>query len=98
MTVTWTTVTGADYYVIGCYWQEGTNADAGYITVPGGTASSQVVDSTSIEWTIYPDAGIINDRNYYFTVYAMGNGTDTISETDDDIQSSASFTVWATPS
>ncbi|MEN6423370.1 MAG: fibronectin type III domain-containing protein [Smithella sp.] len=97
VTITWTPVTGADYYVLYCYWQEGTNADEGSIKISGESASSQVVDSTTIEWYIDPDGGIINDRTYYFWIYAVDNNG-TPSDKTNDIASSPSFAVWATPS
>jgi len=92
VTITWTPVTGANYYRLYCYWQEGTNADIGYITVSGGSIGSQVVNSAT-EWADDTDIDIINDRTYYFWIYAVDN-----NDTPTDQASSPSFAVWATPS
>jgi hypothetical protein len=85
VTVTWSPVTDPDHYLLYCYWMEGLNVGEGTIEIPGQASHLQIVDSTTINWTIGEDVGttngLKNTRTYYFWIYALTG----------DVSSSSSF-------
>jgi hypothetical protein len=109
VTVTWTPVTAnppVTSYNIYCTWQDGLTAGVGQtINVPGQTSNSKVVNS--VYWTAGPGptdtnpqgttTALTNGRTYYLFISAVSDN-ETPLDTSDDLESSASFTVNATPS
>jgi hypothetical protein len=84
VTVTWTPVAGVDYYTVYCYTESGLTLNEGIVDHIPQANSSQIVDSTTIDW-IYgsnvsstPNAGLVNGTTYYFFVVSVsGSKTNT---------------------
>ena len=93
VTVTWTPVAGVDHYTVYCYTEVGLTISEGIVDNIPQASSSQIVDSTTIDWTqgsnvnVTPNPGLVNGTTYYFFVVSVSG-----SETN------TSFFYAATPS
>lgn len=77
VTVTWTPVAGVDHYTVYCYTEVGLTISEGIVDHIPQANSSQIVDSTTIDWTVgsnvgsSPNAGLVNGTTYYFFVVSV---------------------------
>jgi hypothetical protein len=85
---------GVDHYVVYCYTEEGLTINEGKVDNIPQAKSSQIVDWTTIVWTVgsnkggTPNPGLVNGTTYYFFVVSV-NATG---------KTNTSFFYSATPS
>lgn len=90
VTVTWDPRNDVDGYTVYCSWQTSvTERGGGYVEVVGQANKSQIVKE-QITWVYNTggESGLVNDRTYTFWVASI----------KDNVESSASFPAYATPS
>jgi cellulose 1,4-beta-cellobiosidase len=88
-------VAGVDHYLVYCYTEEGLTINEGTVggNIPQAN-SSQIVNSTTIDWTegsnkgVTPNPGLVNGTTYYFFVVSVNA----------DGEENSSFFYSATPS